>query len=168
MEEKTKRQEEYAAKLRDPRWQRRRLEIMDRDEFCCQICEDDQSTLNVHHRFYLQGHEPWEYEDSELVTLCEKCHKEETKKGRESERELVRVLLRCGATAQDLATFATNLEYGKVLYGIDVFLSLVYYLLNNSEAQKNLLDRYLEDEKRRLNIADPVTTQQVKTRYSKD
>lgn len=64
----------YAEKLRDPRWQKLRLEIMQRDGFKCCECRDKDNTLNVHHRFYLKGANPWEYDSSSLVTLCEKCH----------------------------------------------------------------------------------------------
>jgi len=31
--------------------------------------------LNVHHKYYIQGHKPWEYENDALITLCEDCHK---------------------------------------------------------------------------------------------
>lgn len=64
----------YWQKLRDPRWQRKRLEIMDRDKFECQLCGDNESTLNVHHKFYLRGLDPWDYPNVALVTLCEGCH----------------------------------------------------------------------------------------------
>lgn len=30
--------------------------------------------LNIHHKYYIQNHKPWEYDDSALVTLCEDCH----------------------------------------------------------------------------------------------
>lgn len=33
--------------------------------------------LNVHHLHYKRGAAPWEYDDNELVTLCESCHKKE-------------------------------------------------------------------------------------------
>ena len=42
----------YWEKLRDPRWQKKRLEIMERDDFTCVHCQDNASTLNVHHGFY--------------------------------------------------------------------------------------------------------------------
>jgi len=64
----------YGEKLRDPLWQRRRLEVMDRDEFACTECGDKASTLNVHHKYYLRGRDPWDYPDSALVTLCDTCH----------------------------------------------------------------------------------------------
>ena len=57
-----------------PQWQRRRLEIMQRDHFTCRRCGDDQNTLNVHHRRYRVDRRIWEYDDDDLVTLCRRCH----------------------------------------------------------------------------------------------
>ena len=68
----------YSEKLRDPRWQRKRLEILQRDDFSCQSCGDQESTLNVHHCYYSTGKLPWEYPDPSLVTLCESCHEAES------------------------------------------------------------------------------------------
>lgn len=64
----------YAEKLKDPRWQKKRLEIMNRDRFACRGCGDEESHLNVHHCYYLPGKMPWEYPDCDLITLCEDCH----------------------------------------------------------------------------------------------
>lgn len=64
----------YSEKLRDPRWQRKRLEIMSRDDFQCQQCQTKTNTLNVHHRAYLKNRDPWDYQDHMLTTLCEPCH----------------------------------------------------------------------------------------------
>lgn len=66
----------YADKLKDPRWQKRRLEIMGRDHFKCCDCEAEDKTLAVHHLYYVSGREPWEYPDWSLSTLCESCHKQ--------------------------------------------------------------------------------------------
>lgn len=73
----------YAEKLRDPRWQKKRLEIMERDGFVCRECGDKASTLNVHHGYYARGRSPWEYPDHHLVTLCEACHQEYEEKREE-------------------------------------------------------------------------------------
>ena len=62
----------YSEKLKDPRWQRKRLEIMSRDYFACTECGDHKSTLNVHHWRYKK--DPWEADDNDLTTLCERCH----------------------------------------------------------------------------------------------
>ena len=57
-----------------PQWQRRRLEIMNRDHWQCLRCGDDSTTLNVHHRRYVKGRRIWEYDDEDLGTFCEPCH----------------------------------------------------------------------------------------------
>jgi hypothetical protein len=69
----------YPEKLRDPRWQKKRLEILNRDEFTCQECLDKGTTLHIHHKSYIKGRDPWDYEDFNLITLCEVCHEIEEK-----------------------------------------------------------------------------------------
>ena len=36
----------------------------------------DSVILNVHHKYYIRGKKPWEYELDALTTLCSNCHKE--------------------------------------------------------------------------------------------
>lgn len=65
----------WSSQYRDVRWQKKRLEIMERDSFTCQSCgKKENVTLNVHHAYYEKGMKPWEYDDIMLVTLCEECH----------------------------------------------------------------------------------------------
>lgn len=64
----------YYEKLKDPQWQKKRLEVMQANDFCCEVCGDNEATLNVHHKEYFKGHEPWEYEINQLACLCESCH----------------------------------------------------------------------------------------------
>lgn len=64
----------YSEKLKDPRWQKKRLEIMQRDKFTCRACDEQKKTLNVHHLNYEKNKDPWDYDDLNLVTLCEDCH----------------------------------------------------------------------------------------------
>jgi len=45
----------YAEKLKDPRWQKKRLEIMERDEWTCQWCVDSESPLNSNWRVLIQA-----------------------------------------------------------------------------------------------------------------
>lgn len=66
----------YYEKLRDPRWQKKRLEIMQRDGFACRMCGDKSKTLNVHHGYYARKTDPWEYPEETLWTLCEACHED--------------------------------------------------------------------------------------------
>jgi PHP family Zn ribbon phosphoesterase len=67
----------YEEKLLDPRWQKKRLEIFQRDDFTCVCCDRKDITLHVHHLFYFPNTEPWDYLDSHLVTYCEICHNTE-------------------------------------------------------------------------------------------
>ena len=68
----TRTQKNYAQKLQDPRWQRKRLEVMQAAGWKCTVCQDDKEELNVHHPDYSAHHEPWEY--SNLECLCWTCH----------------------------------------------------------------------------------------------
>jgi hypothetical protein len=65
---------DYADKLKDPRWQKVRLEIFQRDNWACQNCGCTTETLCIHHFHYFLNTEPWEYLESSLITLCENCH----------------------------------------------------------------------------------------------
>ena len=66
--------EKYRLERQDPRWQKRRLEIMQRDNFQCSFCGDAKASLNVHHKYYVSGRKPWQYPDWALTTLCQECH----------------------------------------------------------------------------------------------
>lgn len=64
----------YSEKLKDPRWQKKRLEVLQRDAFTCQLCSDTETELHIHHHTYEKGCVPWEYELSNLTTYCKHCH----------------------------------------------------------------------------------------------
>jgi hypothetical protein len=64
----------YKEKLLDPRWQKRRLQLMEKDNFTCQWCGEKEKTLHIHHYCYRQSRNPWESEDHEMTTLCCDCH----------------------------------------------------------------------------------------------
>lgn len=64
----------YSEKLRDPRWQKKRLEILTRDNWACQSCFNTRETLHVHHMIYPENTEPWDCDERLLITVCESCH----------------------------------------------------------------------------------------------
>lgn len=66
---------DFFEQYKRPEWQRRRLEVMSAARFQCEECGTAEETLNVHHVHYVKSRKVWEYEDWELVCLCEKCHK---------------------------------------------------------------------------------------------
>lgn len=65
---------DYKGQLKDPRWAQRRREIMERDNFTCQLCGKSNVKLNVHHIRYIKGMNYWEYPGNLLITVCEVCH----------------------------------------------------------------------------------------------
>jgi len=66
----------YKDQLKDPRWQRKRLEILNRDKWTCQICLDTTETLHVHHKSYdgVFIKLAWQYDNHVYTTLCDTCH----------------------------------------------------------------------------------------------
>lgn len=55
--------------------------------------------LNIHHKYYIQGHKPWEYTPEALVTLCEDCHKKRHETSRiplyDQDKRLINNLVPC-------------------------------------------------------------------------
>lgn len=64
----------YSEKLKSPLWQKKRLEILNRDNFTCVLCSDTETELHIHHNEYISGKKPWEYENDNFQTLCKHCH----------------------------------------------------------------------------------------------
>jgi len=70
----------YCEKLRDRRWQKKRLEVLSKARWKCENsnCQnlDDYSQLYVHHKIYRRNTEPWNYPLEDLEALCANCHLE--------------------------------------------------------------------------------------------
>lgn len=119
----------YAEKLKDPRWQAKRLEILSRDEFTCLTCQSKDKTLHVHHRWYEKGLDPWDYESDVYQTLCEDCHT-----SIESELQSIRELASANiAVANAVRVFATVLTQGSCMTPLearsaDLFVALMRYI----------------------------------------
>lgn len=71
----------YSEKLKDPRWQKVRLQVLSRDSWKCRSCDCADKTLHVHHSYYVAGRDPWDYPASALVSLCKDCHGTELEGG---------------------------------------------------------------------------------------
>lgn len=65
----------YKAQYDDPRWQKRRLDILNLRGWKCEHCESEVKTLNVHHAYYVPQREVWRYPNWALKCLCNECHK---------------------------------------------------------------------------------------------
>jgi hypothetical protein len=112
----------YYEKLKDPRWQKKRLEVLNNNEFTCQRCYDKESTLHVHHKEYFKGLEPWEYETNQLTVLCESCH-ESQHEFKDILKYVCSLLEMDGPTGRDSIGFLiagyVGIDYQDVLNGSD-------------------------------------------------
>lgn len=90
---------QYQEKLTDPRWQKLRLKIFERDAWTCQCCGAMDRTLHVHHLWYVPRKEPWETPMEGLLTLCDDCHTYERESRIEAEDDLLQAVRECGQCA---------------------------------------------------------------------
>ncbi len=85
----------YSEKLKDPRWQKRRLEVLAANDWMCDRCGSKDNTLHVHHNFYRSKTEPWDYPDYALRVVCESCH-ELLERDRQQLKECIESIYECG------------------------------------------------------------------------
>jgi 5-methylcytosine-specific restriction endonuclease McrA len=102
-------QSSYSKKLTNPLWQRRRLEIFSRDNFCCTRCGNSKLELQVHHLDYIPGIEPWEYPLDMLTTLCADCHAAENSR-KKHETYLLTSLKMKGFLADDILRLSVKID----------------------------------------------------------
>ncbi len=65
---------EFWKRYQDPRWQKKRLEVFQRDSFTCVECGAEDKALHVHHLSYEWDKDPWDYPVENFKTLCVDCH----------------------------------------------------------------------------------------------
>ncbi len=64
----------YQDLLETIEWQDKRDEILQLDNFTCQVCKKSDKPLDVHHTYYNSKYLPWEYPNHSLMSLCRNCH----------------------------------------------------------------------------------------------
>lgn len=102
----------YSEQIKSPHWQKRRLQILQRDNFTCQICGSTEKTLHVHHLCYRKDAKIWDYPDNTLITLCEDCHRMEHEMQSENDYSVTNLI-------NDLLISGfTNFELVSILYKI--------------------------------------------------
>jgi hypothetical protein len=136
--------DKYSDKLKDPRWQKKRLEILQRDNWECQRCEDKKSTLHVHHRRYIPGRDPWDYPEETLVTLCEDCHEEESASINETCSDLI-AMIRDKFYSNEVYILADAFHLLEVenLHSHAV-AEMIHWVLSDPEVFKEMNSRYLD------------------------
>lgn len=132
----------YSEKLKSPKWQKKRLEILNRDDFTCCKCGDKKTELHIHHLKYTGN--PWDAPNEDLETLCKHCHKflgfitEIMKKAKD-----IKELNVCSAKEKDQLVMSVNNEFYFLIQIIDNELdfyttisfnkkSVIYDLLTNN------------------------------------
>lgn len=134
----------YIEKLRDPHWQKKRLEVMSRDGFTCQLCGDTEHTLNVHHRRYILGRDPWDYPDEDLITLCEACHSLETEFAQARSQILNDQFVSGGFFNGDAPIVASAIGKHCLKQGPSVNASIIQFALTSPDICEMLTRLYLE------------------------
>lgn len=110
----------YEEQIKSPHWHKRRLQILQRDNFTCQICGSTEKTLHVHHLCYRKGAKIWEYPDNTLITLCEDCHRMEHEMRLENDysvTNLIHDLTYSGFTYFELVSILYKIAYESFVNG---------------------------------------------------
>jgi hypothetical protein len=95
----------YSEKLKDVRWQKKRLQVLERDEWRCRDCGCEDKTLHVHHCHYEKGG-PWETADELLLSLCKDCHERRHAIEACIKRSMGQIMARC----PDVQALAVSLD----------------------------------------------------------
>lgn len=131
----------YSEKLKDPRWQKVRLQVLNRDEFTCQHCGDTEATLHVHHLSY--NGEPWEAENHLLITLCEVCHTDETSDLKLQEKKLIKCLKLRGFDSNSFGGLNSLMDKMPFVHCSEVQLSALEWYLDEANLNE-IVTRYFD------------------------
>ena len=96
----------YRDQLLSPKWQKRRLEMLEAAKWACVCCGAEEKTLHVHHKRYVKGRMAWDYSDQELAVLCDACHGEEHEARELLDRILTENAFESGALVTAVAVLA--------------------------------------------------------------
>jgi 5-methylcytosine-specific restriction endonuclease McrA len=121
----------YADQLKSPKWQKKRLEILERDDFTCLACGNKEKQLHVHHGIYLKGKMAWEYENYTLHTLCFSCHEEAGPLIEELKNQISYAIPKSNL----LNLLSKLLNYQRVLSEFDI--QIIDTLLDNAKYKKD-------------------------------
>lgn len=139
MAKKVYTQSAYSLKLKDPRWQKKRLEILERDKWTCQNCDDKDSTLHVHHKKYEKG-DPWDIDNKHLITLCFSCHEIESDEVKEVRQSIANFLYTSGWDSYKLLNLLYYID--KIDWNDEFFLG--YVLSINEDDKHKLRDSFFD------------------------
>lgn len=148
---------DYNELLKSPKWQKKRLEVLQRDNFTCQVCGSKDKTLNVHHTYYDRTKKPWEYPMGAFITLCEECHKKEHSK--HSTQSIVK------SASRKIVLFRNLLKEKRLLANEKIILSyiLVHKGANNTQIATvlNLSRKTVVDALKTINKSNWISNKHI-------
>jgi hypothetical protein len=139
----------YIEKLRDPRWQKKRLKIFKRDQFICQSCYDSESTLVVHHLIYDKNKDPWDYKDEYLITLCEDCHNQEFEDGYDPGNGVIKALKKHGFLSSELIDIGGAIFSMENFHQREMMASVICFFFKNEDMIQMVMEHYFDYLKNR-------------------
>ena len=142
--EAERRRSRYADKLRDPRWQKVRLQVFERDDWTCQACGSNEAPLAVHHLYYVAEREPWDLPLTAFVTLCEVCHSYEYDERPKAEGAILRALREKGFRVDALRELALGLSRLSLVDFPNVVAAAFAWVLALPDVQQLIVNSYLE------------------------
>jgi hypothetical protein len=135
----------YSDKFLDPRWQRKRLEIFERDKWACRSCSNTKETLHVHHLAYLNNTEPWDYKDELFLTLCATCHEFETNERYAVELDLLSMLKHGGFLVNSISELAGGFHQLNLIGNEYLTARIIAFALETPTIMKTLETFYFNN-----------------------
>lgn len=132
----------YSEKLKNPQWQKMRLKVFERDEWSCQLCGNNEVTLNVHHFYYEKDKEPWDYPLNCFITLCEECHTSELENRARIEQQLLEILRKRRMFSDQLVALAWALDQTSFNLNCNINMNALSFGLQNDDVLKYIMDAY--------------------------
>lgn len=117
----------YAEKLKDQRWEDKRIHILRLDNNCCKLCGSHEN-LHVHHILYEEDTDPWDYDENYLITVCEFCH-----------NRIHSQLQQNSHLKERLRTIEDDLVYRTMRYLTNSYPKFIYDFNQLSDASKNYI-----------------------------
>jgi hypothetical protein len=144
----------YSEKLKDPRWQKKRLEILNRDNWVCTSCGDNESTLHVHHMSYVNTKgercEPWEVPSEFLTALCESCHGYESE-GMAGAIDTLTSAAKSRFLSGNIQHLGCAIYHIKMVHSPDVVMSAIEHWLTREDKMIELVEGYFNYLSKRKN-----------------
>ncbi len=132
----------YKEQIKHPKWQKKRLEILDRDKWACQACFDTEETLHVHHKCYKPNKKIWEYDNKLLITLCKTCHEEQ--RSNENIYDTFLELMKEKYLVSEINTLRLGFSLMPSYHTPEIEVSIITWALTNKNIFKILEKKYFE------------------------